>query len=58
MPKDNAEKKQRISKERQEAQSKVDTTVIKAVTGTPYLKEYLRNRFALKNGQQLHNLVF
>lgn len=58
MPKDDAEKRARISGERKDAQSKVDTTVIQAVQKTPYLKDYLRNRFALKNGQQLHNLKF
>ncbi len=58
MPKDDKEKKARITKERLDAQSTVDTEVNKAVTSTPYLKDYLRNRFALKNGQKVHTLVF
>lgn len=58
MPKDDVEKKGRITEERKSAQGIIDTEVKKAVEGTPYLKEYLRNRFALKNGQQAHNLVF
>ncbi len=52
------EKKARISSERKTAQANVDTEVKKAVDGTPLLKEYLRNRFALKNGQQAHNIVY
>lgn len=58
MPKNDAEKKERITEERRLAQGSVDTEVKKVIEGTPYLKEYLRNRFALKNGQKVHNLVF
>jgi len=52
------EKKARISQERRTAQASIDTEVKKAVDGTAYLKEYLRNRFGLKNGQSAHNLVY
>jgi large subunit ribosomal protein L6e len=58
LPKDETEKRCRITEERKISQSNVDTEVKKAIGNTPYLKEYLRNRFALKNGQQAHNLVF
>ena len=58
LPKDDKEKQSRVTEPRRTAQNNVDTEVKKAVDGTPYLKEYLRNRFALKNGQQVHNLVF
>jgi len=58
LPKSETEKKARVTDVRKTAQNSVDTEVKKAVDATPYLKEYLRNRFALKNGQQVHNLVF
>ncbi len=52
------EKKARISQERRTAQASIDTEVKKAVDGVAYLKDYLRNRFGLKNGQAAHNLVY
>jgi len=58
MPKNEDEKRARVAKERKDTQQSVDTEVKKAVLATPFLKEYLQNRFALKNGQQVHNLVF
>lgn len=58
LPKDDTEKRGRITEERKSAQSNIDTEVKKAIGNTPYLKDYLRNRFALKNGQQAHNLVY
>jgi len=58
MPKDDKEKAARVTEERRTAQKNVDTEVRKAVGETPFLKDYLRNRFALKNGQQAHNLVY
>jgi large subunit ribosomal protein L6e len=58
MPKDDKEKAARVTDERRNAQKNVDTEVKKAVGETPILKDYLRNRFALKNGQQAHNLVY
>ena len=42
-------KKERITKERTNAQNEVDAVVKKAVDEVPMMKEYLRNRFALKN---------
>jgi large subunit ribosomal protein L6e len=58
LPKDENEKRSRITEERKSAQNNVDTQVKNAIGSTPYLKDYLRNRFALKNGQQAHNLVY
>lgn len=58
MPKDEDERKKKVTEERKSNQSNVDTEVNKAIGGTPYLKDYLRNRFALKNGQAPHNLVY
>jgi large subunit ribosomal protein L6e len=58
LPKDDTEKRSRITEERKSAQSNIDTLVKNAIGSTPYLKDYLRNRFALKNGQQAHNLVY
>lgn len=52
------DKKARVTSERKNAQNTIDTDVKKAIEGTPFLKDYLRNRFALKNGQQAHNLVY
>jgi len=52
------EKKARITQERKTAQANIDTEVKKAVDGVAYLKDYLRNRFGLKNGQSAHNLVY
>ena len=51
-------KKERVSKERTEAQTKVDTEVKKAVDKVPMMKEYLRNRFALKSGDKPHLMKF
>lgn len=58
MPKDDAEKRARVTEERKTFQINVDTEVKKAISNVPYLKDYLKNRFALKNGQQAHNLVY
>lgn len=58
MPKDDAEKRARVSNERRTTQNNVDTEVKKAIEKVPMLRDYLRNRFALKNGQAPHNLVF
>ena len=41
---------------RRDTQNMVDTEVKKVVDQTPYLKDYLRHRFGLKSGQQIHNL--
>lgn len=58
MPSSDKEKSDRVTSERKTAQSNVDAEVKKAIVSTPYLKEYLKNRFALKNGQYAHDLVY
>lgn len=54
--KSDKEKKERITQTRRDTQNMVDTEVKKVVDQTPYLKDYLRHRFGLKSGQQIHNL--
>lgn len=54
-PKD---KKERITEERRNAQNTVDTQVLKTVKEVDQLKEYLKNRFALKNGDRPHLMVY
>lgn len=49
-----ADKKARITDERRNAQNAVDTQVLKSVKEVAELKEYLKNRFALKNGDRPH----
>ena len=51
-------KKKRITEEKKKAQNDVDTQVKKAVDEVPMMKEYLRNRFALKNGDKPHLMKF
>ena len=51
-------KKERITDERKKAQNDVDTLVKKAVDEVPMMKEYLRNRFALKSGDKPHLMKF
>ena len=55
---DEKSKKERITNERKTAQNDVDTQVKKAVDEVPMMKEYLRNRFALKNGDKPHLMKF
>ena len=55
---DESTKKKRITPERTKAQNDVDTQVKKAVDKVPMMKEYLRNRFALKNGDKPHLMKF
>ena len=55
---DEKAKKERITNERKTAQNDVDTQVKKAVDEVPMMKEYLRNRFALKNGDKPHLMKF
>ena len=50
--------KKRVTKERSDAQNEVDTAVKKAVDEVPMMKEYLRNRFALKSGDKPHLMKF
>ena len=51
-------KKERVTEERKKAQNDIDTQVKKAVDEVPMMKEYLRNRFALKNGDKPHLMKF
>ena len=53
-----AKKKERITKERKDAQTSIDTAVKKSVDAVPMLKEYLKARFALKNGDKPHLMKF
>ena len=55
---DEKAKKERVTEERKKEQTTVDTEVKKAVDGVPMMKEYLRNRFALKNGDKPHLMKF
>lgn len=51
-------KKKRITEARRTAQTNVDVEVTKVVKATPLLKEYLQNRFALKNNDKPHLMQF
>jgi len=55
---DAAEKSKRIPDDKKNLQKNVDTIIIEAVKGTPFLKNYLANRFALKNGDRPHAMVY
>ena len=55
---DNEKKKARITEDKKKLQTEVDTEVKKAVDAVPMMKEYLRNRFALKNGDKPHLMKF
>ena len=57
-PEEKEKKKGRISEDKKKLQTEVDTEVKKAVDGVPMMKEYLRNRFALKNGDKPHLMKF
>ena len=55
---DEKTKRERITEERKKAHNDVDTQVKKAVDEVPMMKEYLRNRFALKSGDKPHLMKF
>ena len=55
---DEKTKKERLTEDRKKAQDEVDTQVKKAVDEVPMMKEYLRNRFALKSGDKPHLMKF
>ena len=55
---DEKKKKERITETRKNLQNEVDTFVKKAVGEVPMMKEYLINRFALKNGDKPHLMKF
>ena len=52
------DKQARVTEERKKAQNDVDTVVKTAVDKVPMMKEYLRNRFALKSGDKPHLMKF
>ena len=51
-------KKDRVDEGSKKAQNDVDTVVKAAVDKVPMMKEYLRNRFALKSGDKPHLMKF
>ena len=51
-------KKERITEQRRNSQNVIDTEILKSVKQVPQLKEYLSNRFALKNGDRPHTMNF
>ena len=55
---DAKKKKDRITENRTKMQDEVGIAVKKAVDEVPMMKEYLRNRFALKNGDKPHLMKF
>ena len=55
---DNADKSKRVREERKTLQKNVDTKVLEVVKSTPLMKQYLANRFALKNGDRPHSMVY
>jgi large subunit ribosomal protein L6e len=55
---DNAEKSNRVTEERKTMQKNVDTKLMDVVKSTPHMKHYLANRFALKNGDRPHSMVY
>jgi len=55
---DAAEKSKRIPDDKKNLQKNVDTKILESVKSTPLLKNYLANRFALKNGDRPHTMVY
>ena len=55
---DDKKKSARVTEDRKKMQNQVDTVVKKAVDEVPMMKEYLRNRFALKKGDKPHLMKF
>ena len=51
-------KQERITEQRKNSQNLIDTEVLKLVKQVPQMKEYLSNRFALKNGDRPHTMNF
>lgn len=49
---------ERITNERKTVQATIDTVVKKDVDKVPMLKDYLKNRFGLKNGDKPHLIKF
>ena len=55
---DEKKKRDRVTEDRKKKQTEIDTSVKKAADEIPMMKEYLRNRFALKNGDKPHLMKF
>merc|ERR1712151_1074511 len=55
---DVAEKSKRVPEERKTLQKNVDTKVLDVVKSTPHMRQYLANRFALKNGDRPHSMKY
>ena len=55
---DVAEKSKRVTEEKKTMQKNVDTKLMEVVKSTPHMKHYLANRFALKNGDKPHSMVY
>uniref|UniRef100_A0A7S2TQA9 60S ribosomal protein L6 n=1 Tax=Lotharella oceanica TaxID=641309 RepID=A0A7S2TQA9_9EUKA len=51
-------KKPGLTKERKDAQAKVDAAVTAAVEKTPMMKDYLKSKFSLEKGQYPHLMKF
>lgn len=51
-------KQERITPDRKTTQATIDTAVKKAVDQVPMLKDYLKNRFSLKNGDKPHLIKY
>ncbi|XP_057458620.1 60S ribosomal protein L6-1-like [Lotus japonicus] len=52
------EEKNELPQEKRDAQSTVDSAILKAIESVPDLKSYLGARFSLKSGMKPHELVF
>ncbi len=55
---DASEKSKRVPADKKDLQKNVDTKVLESVKATPLLSKYLANRFALKNGDRPHAMVY
>ena len=55
---ESADKAKRVSEDKKNLQKNVDTKLLESVKTTPFLKKYLANRFALKNGDKPHEMVY
>lgn len=51
-------KKKVLTPERKATQKKVDEQILKAIKTVPYLQNYLKAKFSLKNGQYPHAMAF
>jgi len=51
-------RKERITETRKNSQNLIDTEISKVIKDVPNLRDYLRCRFALKNGDRPHQMNF